>query len=701
MVNEKDRSMRKQLSCILIFLFSAAMLSALDLKLNGGSNKWGFAAPHNGLFKKWDGSPVTITLNAELFNAPGMKRPAMPWQSWFGILMEDRNNRYAAGLISSGSRTPEINYGAVVYEKRGNFSIKKENHKHQLSAGPVCLRLVFKDSELTLFAGKSENTLEQVWSRSVSKEFKPEQIGITLDSAQKKSVLERLTIHSFETLSAAGKTVNRFENPDEWQKNLLSLELVLPENDRKYTDITELLNRELSQKTVRIPRGNYTFGKVRIPADSSLIFESGAEIRVTNETCLKLAGNRCTVEGGIWRFPVGGRKEAVISGQKVSGIVIRGIVSANFGRENLAKEWFNFAEFDSCSDFLAENNSIAGVANMFSFHNCRRVTVRNNKAMYCERMTCFRNGSETLRHSGNWSREVTFQCQWWGGDANDTKKQIRDNTARIMIRELKPGDANYYEHTAGTYDIIAANNIAEYGTCLAWGSKGRNIVITGNIARYMNDLAYDTEGGENIIVTGNLSINSKCAGIGAYFYGSRLLIANNQILILKNGEKKYQGGFLRLHSPGKNTHFGNGKVFITGNQFINEINPKAALNVEAARNVVISGNSFTGGGIALLPEAEDIVITGNTFETAEFMKNPVISFAGNRRSRRIIRDNLFLNTGRILFPALSSNEHHKGGTLVAGGNLFEGFRPTAELKGNGLLKGMKETSPEWKTGNWK
>ena len=83
------------------------------------------------------------------------------------------------------------------------------------------------------------------------------------------------------------------------------------------------------------------------------------------------------------------------------------------------------------------------------------------------------------------------------------------------------------------------------------------------------------------------------------------------------------------------------------------------------------------------------------------MKNPVISFAGNGRSRRIIRDNLFLNTGRIPFPALSSNEHHKGGTLVAGGNLFEGFRPAAELKGNGLLKGMKETSPEWKTGNWK
>ncbi len=693
--------MIRRVFCILLFLCSAMALSALDLKLNGGANKWGFAARHNGLSMKWNGQPVTITLKAELFNAPGMKRPAMPWQSWFGILAEDRDNRYIAGLVSAGNHTPEVDYGAVVYEKRGNFSIKKGGGKLLLAAGPVCLRLVFGDSRLTLFAGKEENALEKVWSHAVPEDFKPSRIGFVLDTAQKKSVMEHLAVHSFETLSAAGKTADRFENLDEWQKNLATLELGLSEGKTEYADITERLNLELSRKTVRIPRGNYTFREVHLPANSSLIFEPGTRIRVTGGTCLKLAGNGCTVEGGTWLLPSGGREHAVISGRNISGIAIRRIVSENFGRKRILKSRFHFAEFDSCSDVTAEENRIAGVEDVFSFHNCRRVTVRNNKAMFCERLTCFRNGSETLLHSGNWSHGVTFQCQWWGGDANDAKQQIRSNTARVMIREIKPGDADYYEHTAGTYDIAVSNNIAEYGTCLAWGSKGRNVIIADNIARYMSDLAYDTEGGENIVITGNLSINSKCAGIGAYFYGSRLLIANNQILVLKSGEKKYQGGFLRLHSPGKNTHFGNGKVFITGNQFINEANPKAALNVEAARSVVISGNSFTGGGISLLSEAENIVVAGNTFETSEIMGSPVISFAGNERSRRILKDNLFLNTGGIAFPAVCSDERHKGGILIAGGNLFEGFRPAAELKGSGSLKSVEKISPEWRNGNWK
>lgn len=693
--------LKKILTLILAFC-CASTVFPLDLRLNGGASRWGFTARYNALSLKWDGSaPVAVTLKCELFNASGVKRPVMPWQSWFGILMEDGANRYIAGLLCPGNRTPEVDYGAVVYEKRGHFSMKNDGKKFQLAAGPLCLRLVFDKEKLTLFAGKDENALLEVWTHTAPAAFRPRRIGIVLDTAQPKSIVERLAVRSFRIQAGGREEELSFDDLKNWRKDLLTLELKTTENETQYTDITERLRQELPEKTVRIPRGNYTFEEVRMPADSTLIFDSGARIRVTDKTCLIPAGDRCAIEGGVWLFPAGGRKKAVISARNVSGIAIRGIVSENFGEKNPVRNRFNFAEFDSCSELLAENNRIAGVADVFSFHNCRGVAVRNNKAMHCERMTCFRNSSEALRHSGNWSHGVTFQCQWWGGDADDTKKQIRDNTARVMIRELKPGHANYYEHTAGTYDILVSDNIAEYGTCLAWGAKGRNVVISGNIARYMDDLAYDTEGGENVIITGNLSINSKCAGIGAYFYGSRLLIANNQILVLKSGEKKYQGGFLRLHSPGKNTHFGNGKVFITGNQFINEVNPKAALNVEAARSVIISGNSFTGGGITLFPEAENIVITGNTFETSEFMETPVISFDGGIRSRRIIRDNLFLNAGRIPHPAIRSEEHHKGGTLIAGDNLFEGFRPEAELRGGGSLKGQDKNSPEWKTGNWK
>ncbi len=691
---------RKILPVILAFCCIATAFS-LELRLNGGTNKWGFASRHNALSMKWDGSaPITITLKCELFNTPGANRPALPWQSWFGILMEDGANRYIAGLLCPGNRTPEVDYGAIVYEKKGNFSMKNDGQKLKLAAGPLCLRLVFDNNTLTLFAGKDEAALSEVWTRTAPDGFQPKKIGVALDSAQAKSTLDRIAIHSFR-IQAAGKDDElRFDDLQKWQTELLTLELIDARVESQYKDITETLKKQLSGKLVSMPAGDYTFGEVKIPANSALRFESGSKIRVTGRTNLILTGDHCTIEGGLWFFPNGGKSNAVISGKGISGVTIRGVVSANYGEENPVRNRFNFAEFDACADILAENNRIAGVKDVFSFYNCRRVSVLNNKAMHCDRITSFRNSSEFLQHSGNWSQHVTHQCQWWGGDANDTKKNVRDNTARIMIRDVKPGDKNYYEETAGTYDIQVSNNIAEYGTCLAWGSKGRNVVISGNIARYMGDMAYDTEGGENIVITGNLSINSKCVGIGAYFYGSRLLIANNQILVLEEGDKKYQGGFLRLHSGGKNTHFGNGKVLITGNQFINEVNPKASLNIESARNVVLSGNSFIGGGIAMIAEAENIAITGNSFETSELMINPVISFNGNASSRRIIRDNIFLNSGKISHPAIRADKRHNGGTLIIGNNLFEGFSREAELQGTGTLKGQDEHSAEWERENW-
>lgn len=121
------------------------------------------------------------------------------------------------------------------------------------------------------------------------------------------------------------------------------------------------------------------------------------------------------------------------------------------------------------------------------------------------------------------------------------------------MKRTAPGTPGFHRDTAGTYDISVQNNFAEHGTTLAWGSKGRNILISGNIARYMDDLAYDTEGGENVVISNNISVNSACAGIGCYFYGERVLIANNQVLVFEEGAEKQRGNFIRLHSAANPT----------------------------------------------------------------------------------------------------------------------------------------------------
>ena len=69
----------------------------------------------------------------------------------------------------------------------------------------------------------------------------------------------------------------------------------------------------------------------------------------------------------------------------------------------------------------------------------------------------------------------------------------------------------YEPNTAGVYDITVENNTAVNGMCLAWGSKGRNILIANNLARFMSDLAYDTEGGENVVISGNIeAVKAAC-----------------------------------------------------------------------------------------------------------------------------------------------------------------------------------------------
>jgi hypothetical protein len=187
----------------------------------------------------------------------------------------------------------------------------------------------------------------------------------------------------------------------------------------------------------------------------------------------------------------------------------------------------------------------------------------------------------------------------------------------VVRPDLKPGDEGFDTATVGVYNVSVQNNVAEYGVTLAWGAKARNVVVTGNTATFMEDMAYDSEGDENVVIANNISINSKCAGIGCYFWTDKVLIAGNQLLVLDQGEKVYKGNFIRLHSSGRAgpDHFGTGKCLVQGNLMVSEVESSRSLLVEACRDVTIADNKFVNGRINTNPwdEARRIQVTDNEF----------------------------------------------------------------------------------------
>ena len=354
--------MKKQWCIPLLFLGVLCSAFPLEFRLDGGASRWGFSARGNGISQPWNGgAPVSVTMTCELFNAPGVDRPVMPWQSWTGILMEDGENRYIGGLLCPGNRTPEVDYGAVVYEKRGNFSWKNSGRKFRLAAGPLVLRFSFDGKELVLEAGKSVNHLEVVWKKTPSHGFLPKRIGFVLDTAQAGSVMDRFAVHSFTVRGKGAAAEWNLSDQKSWRRDFLTLKPLGEKREVPCTDLTDRLNRELARKSVRIGRGCYTFGSVRMPEGASLIFEDGAELRIGDRSEIRILGDRCRIEGGLWNLECFSRKAPLLVGKKVSGVTIRGITVSGFGKQNLPRLGFDFAYFDSCADLTVEGNRIAGL----------------------------------------------------------------------------------------------------------------------------------------------------------------------------------------------------------------------------------------------------------------------------------------------------------------------------------------------------
>jgi len=387
-------------------------------------------------------------------------------------------------------------------------------------------------------------------------------------------------------------------------------------------DSTGALNAAMAKgsKSLFFPRGSYRIaGKLEIPGETSLLFESGATLALEKGGGLVLKGDGIAIDGACFDLSaLSGEKaeRAAIEGSGVRRFKAARLRTVDYGAQDAkeaVRKKLSLIKLEKSRDVEVSECMVANIGDLLSASFCARVAVHGNRAENCHRISAFNHGCEWLQHYGNWSRDVTYQCMWWGGDSDDSHKWVSKNSARDCVRGSGPDDPGYDKDRAGAYDILVENNIAERGTTLAWGSKGRNVVISGNLARFMDDLAYDTEGGENVVISGNISINSKSHGIGCYFYGERLLISGNQILTLKDGDERRQGGFVRVHSPGDSSHFGNGEVLISGNQFICETGKPRGVDVEAARRVVVKGNSFKNGRVSCITQCDDIEVSECSF----------------------------------------------------------------------------------------
>ncbi len=472
------------------------------------------------------------------------------------------------------------------------------------------------------------------------------------------------------------------------------------------TDDTAALQTALGTGDVTLvfPKGTYLLGTIRIPANTTLRAEPGARLRI-NPATLKpkdasrknpplylfiLEGNQITLDGIDFDFTLteagdiapSQRPAALIHGDGISHIrllnlvaeraepvppiplserKLRGVGCGRHPKFPANKTSFHLSSFSNSSDLLLRDSRARFMQCMINLERCSGIFVESNRAENCYAITRATQADQYIRHTGNWSREVAHQCRWWGGNANDRRKLNPEDqgwgTAATVTRHAPPpGAPGYNRYTFGAFDIIVANNYAEYGQTLAWGSKGRQILFQGNIARFMTDYALGSEGGENVTFNGNLLINSYTAGLVTMYWSEKVVMTGNTVLVRDEPMEgdglrssyatpaPYQGGLIRLHSAGSPSGSGAGSAIITGNLLVNELtNRPRAINIEAGRDVFLSGNKIRNGSLRVKPGAGRVTVTGNEFSmtiphTGAWLNlTPAVGEV-------IIKDNLFKNT---------------------------------------------------------
>ena len=467
------------------------------------------------------------------------------------------------------------------------------------------------------------------------------------------------------------------------------------------TDGTQALQAAMDsgKKNLFFPPGTYVFGNLTVPGDALIVFDPQArvvpnssginyseEIEKNGKTrtvihkkpLFSIAGDRVRLEGLRYDFSAGATERdlapvtILVAAKGVQDVVVSRFSLERSSDKPLPKNTrIVVLETTDCKNVVMENSGVTGVTLMLNAVQCSNVTVRGNWMIGGGAMTTFAQGSESLRHYDNWSRGVAYQCVWRGGSPDPSRKApvVPLGTANVVHRDVRLEDAKFTPHTRGVYDVLVQNNYAEYGTVLCWGNKGRQVIVDGNIARFMLDYSFGSEGDENVIYSNNISVNSCVAGIVSLYWGEKLLITGNLIIVrhekpfLKEWVKGdrpegfYMGQFIRLHHgiPNVEDKYGSGSISITGNLFVNELADRpSGISIEAGRDVLFNGNKVING---LLRKSDELVRTktrevgkdADEFSSQQAAAPPsqeettVLRRVGGDLSRLTVMDNEFIS----------------------------------------------------------
>lgn len=204
---------RKILYCFgMVFVSVACLpeaLAQLEIKLNEGSNKWGYKAEH-----------VTACLPLKSKNIEfraRFKLPCraskifLPHESWFGVYLEDavHRHRYTLGLINpSHDNTPrKLPFAAICYKNKGTYKVSKSETLFDTTDKSLFLKVTLRNDELELASSKDGVNYTGRLKLTPPDNFSPTQIGISLDSYHKRTSIDRLIIDKITLKKEGGENV--------------------------------------------------------------------------------------------------------------------------------------------------------------------------------------------------------------------------------------------------------------------------------------------------------------------------------------------------------------------------------------------------------------------------------------------------------------------------------------------------------------
>ncbi len=499
-------------------------------------------------------------------------------------------------------------------------------------------------------------------------------------------------------------------------------------------EIQTIVNGE---NVVYIKAGTYYTGTVYVPANKTLIFDPEAEIvpepsGIVDKNLFVIQGDNVKIVGLHYDFAWNGAdikntpvlnliyaegvRDLVVSDVNVVNSDERKLLPVNMrdrsgrfyaidGTVNITYQGYWNSQCilyaENCRDLVLEDSYGSRLHGMIEAYNCYNIVSRGNRMETGTFMTHVGEGAEYVRHYDNWSRDVKYQISWYGGFPDPSRKDfLEPGTADEADRETKPGDIGYDPNTAGVYDVLVQNNYAEYGNTLAWGNKGRQVVIDGNIARWISDYAYGTEGGENVTFSNNISVNCTAGGVVSMYWGEKILIAGNEFIVRDepfdremswwDDVSKYYGPFVKLHHGPSNPEdeYGVGSAMISGNLMINEfVNEVKDVAIHEGRDVNISGNKIINGRINKVGNGK-VVISGNEFRSRAVPELTCITVSKGAESA-VVKDNVLVrengySIGGYREPAVVLAAQNSFDALVSG-NYVTGWRTSlsADFTTNG------------------